>query len=52
MDSYPELVSTREAAEILGISMSRLYHLKDRYPHVKRGTEKQSTLRFYKKYLV
>lgn len=48
----PDLITPKEAAERLGISLSRLYHIKDRLPHTKLGTNKQGPLRFYSKGLM
>jgi hypothetical protein len=46
MTATPELASTEEAAGILGISPDRLRHIKDRFPHIKGGGEKQGRLLF------
>lgn len=40
------LVNAKEAAKILGISRSRLYHLLNEVPHIKVGSKKQSRLLF------
>lgn len=46
----PEMVSTKEAAAILGITTGRLRQIvcedPQRYPHVKRGESKQGKLMF------
>ena len=47
-----ELVTAREAAKILGISRSRMYHIKDRYPYVKTGDAPQSRILFIKERLL
>lgn len=41
-----KFVSTKEAAEILGITPARMRQIAHKYPHVKTGSSKQSTLRF------
>lgn len=40
------LINSTEAAKVLGISRSRLYHLLDEIPHIKLGDTKQSRLLF------
>lgn len=45
-NELPEMVSTHEAAKILGISDSRMRHIKDRFPHVKGGKKNQGKLLF------
>ena len=44
----PDMVTTREAASILGISTDRLRHIAcndpHRYPHTKRGESKQAPI--------
>lgn len=42
----PKLVTTEEAAKILGISADRLRHIKDQFPHTKGGDSKQGRLLF------
>lgn len=46
MKEQPEMVSTQEAARILGISADRLRHIKDRFPHTKGGGSEQGRLLF------
>jgi len=47
-----KLVSTKEAAAMLGISAMQLYHIKDdengvpRFSYIKTGSAKQATLKF------
>lgn len=48
----PEMVTTAEAARILGITPGRLRHIKDRFPYVKAGDSKQSSLLFVKSGLI
>ena len=36
-EQQPEMVTTAEAARILGIGEKRMRDIKDRYPHIKRG---------------
>ena len=50
LSNAPELVGTEEAARILNISPDR--HIKDRFPHVKGGGEKQGRLLFIRDSLV
>ncbi len=51
----PELVTTREAATIIGITPQRLRQIvcenPNRYPHIKRGEGKQAQLLFDRKAL-
>lgn len=42
----PELVTTEEAAQILGISAGRLRKIKDRFDYVKQGGQQQGKLLF------
>ena len=52
----PELVSTKVAAAIIGITPKRLRQMvcedPNRYPHIKRGNTKQSKLMFDRKALI
>lgn len=52
----PELVTTKEAAAIIGITPGRLRQIvcedPHRYPHVKRGDSKQAGLLFDRKSLI
>lgn len=41
-----DLVTTEEAARILGITPSRMRHIKDKFPHVKGGNCAQGKLLF------
>ena len=45
-EQEPDMVSTEEAAQILGITPGRLRHIKDRFPHVKAGDNMQGKLLF------
>ena len=47
-----ELVTTNEAARMLGISPDRLRHIKDRFGFVKQGGNNQGKLLFRKSGLV
>lgn len=47
-----EMVTTKEAARILGITPGRMRQIANRYPHVKRGESKQGKLLFVKKSLL
>lgn len=51
-DEMPDLVTTQQAASILGISPARMRQIKDRFPHVKKGADKQSKLLFRKADLI
>ncbi len=45
-EKAPDMVSTEEAAKILGITPDRMRHIKDRFPHIKAGGNKQGKLLF------
>lgn len=47
-----DLVTTAEAAHILGITPGRMRQIADRYPHTKRSDQKQGRLMFVKSALV
>lgn len=47
-----EYVGVAEAARILGISVYHLRHIKDDFPHVKRGNNQQGRLLFLKSALL
>lgn len=47
-----EMVSTKEAAAILGITPARLRQIADRFPHIKQGNNKQGKLLFLKRALL
>lgn len=47
-DEMPDLVTTEEAASILGITPSRMRQIKDKFPHTKRGSNMQGKLMFRK----
>lgn len=47
-----ELVNTKEAARILGVSEWYIRKIKDRFPHVKAGNNGQGRILFYKKSLL
>lgn len=48
----PEMVTTREAAAILGISPARMRQIADRFPHIKKGEKQQGPLLFLRKALI
>ena len=48
----PEMVTTEEAAKILGIGPKRMRDIADRYPHIKRGDTPQSPLLFLRSALI
>lgn len=52
MKENPDMVTTDEAAKILGITPSYLRRIKDRFPHVKSGDNKQGKLLFVRNALV
>lgn len=49
--SEPVLVSVRDAARILGVSVNHMRTLKDEYPHIRRGKTKQGHIYFIKEAL-
>ena len=51
-EQLPEMVTTAEAAKILGISAGRMRQIADKYPHIKRGENKQGQLLFVRKSLL
>ena len=51
-DELPEMVTTTEAAKILGISAGRMRQIADRYPHIKKSDNKQGQLLFVRKSLL
>lgn len=51
-EQLPEMVTTAEAAKILGISSDRMRKIADRYPHIKKGDNKQGQLLFVRKSLL
>jgi hypothetical protein len=44
--SEAEYVDANEAARILGVSANYLRQVKDRYPHIKAGDQKQGRIMF------
>ena len=50
--SRPKMLTAAEAAEVLHISVSRLYHIKDRLPHIKQGEKPQGRLLFFEETLI
>jgi tRNA U34 5-carboxymethylaminomethyl modifying enzyme MnmG/GidA len=51
-DELPDLVTTEQAARILGITPSRMRQIKDKFPHMKKGADKQGKLLFVKSKLI
>ena len=51
-EHLPEMVTTAEAAKILGITAGRMRQIADKYPHVKRGENKQGQLLFMRNALL
>ena len=47
-----EWICAKEAAMILGISVSRMRHIKDRFPHIKSGNSAQGSIRFLRSALI
>jgi hypothetical protein len=50
--AHSQMVSTKEAAAILGITPARMRQIADRFPHIKQGNNKQGKLLFLKKSLL
>lgn len=50
--SETEMVDTREAARILGVSPAYLRQIKDKYPHVKSGSTQQGRVLFRREDLI
>lgn len=48
----PEMVATEEAAKILGITPGHLRRIKDNFPHIKNGENKQGKLLFVRNALL
>ena len=44
--SEPLYYTPRQAAQVLGISVSSLYKIKDAFTYIKSGSSKSSTLKF------
>lgn len=47
-----EFVDTAEAAKILGYSPAYMRQVRNKYPHIKAGTDKQGRLLFRRKDLI
>lgn len=52
VQAHSQMVSTKEAAAILGITPARMRQIADRFPHIKQGNNKQGKLLFLKKSLL
>lgn len=50
--AHSQMVSTKEAAAILGITPARMRQIADRFPHIKQGNNKQGKLLFLKRALL
>ena len=50
--NLPKMVSTREAAAILGITPGRMRQIAERFPHIKQGEHKQGKLLFVRDVLL
>lgn len=51
-DRVPEMVTTAEAAKILGITACRMRQIAHKYPHIKRGEGKSAGLLFKRDSLI
>lgn len=47
----PVYVNVKEAARIIGVSVSHMYKIKDEYPHVRRGDKQQGHIFFIRESL-
>lgn len=47
----PVYVSVKEAARIIGVSVSHMYKIRDEYPHIRRGNNQQGHIYFYRESL-
>lgn len=47
----PLLVSLKDAARILGVSVNHMRSIKDEYPHIRRGKTKQGHIYFIRESL-
>lgn len=45
-EDVPEMVSTAEAARILGVTPGHMRRIADRFPHIKAGENRQGKLLF------
>jgi len=50
-ESEPVLVNVRDAARILGVSVNHMRSIKDEYPHIRRGENKQGHIYFLREAL-
>lgn len=48
----PLLVSLKDAARILGVSVNHMRSIKDEYPHIRRGKTKQGHIYFIRESLM
>ena len=51
-DELPDMVTTEEAASILGITPARMRQIKGRFTHIKKGADMQGRLMFEKADLI
>lgn len=51
-NELPEMVTTKEAAQILRITPARMRQIADRYPHTKTGDSQQAKLLFVRSALL
>ena len=49
---FPKMVTTSEAAAILGITPGRMRQIAERFPHIKQGENKQGKLLFVRNALL
>jgi hypothetical protein len=52
MVDYNEYITPADAARILHLSVSRIYHLRNKLPHIKCGFSKQSRVLFIRSKLI
>lgn len=45
-------VSVKEAARIIGVSVSHMYKIRDEYPHIRRGENEKGHIYFVREALV
>ena len=48
----PVYVSVKEAARIIGVSVSHMYKIRDEYPHIRRGNNQQGHIFFIRESLM
>ena len=48
----PVYVSVKEAARIIGVSVSHMYKIRDEYPHIRRGENEKGHIYFVREALI